>query len=360
MVKSTTATTSSPTTSDSSTALGKCSSSSGGTTPAPAPRPSLKAALGLDGDFSVQLSCYEGTGTHYTRHKDAFPAEAAEKAAGKAAGAEKGGRLLTWLYYVNLQPKGGQLRKDIGEKDTGEQHTDIEALSGRAIAFRSDLVEHRCVMHVYNRRYALTFWAKGSLPAPTIVLRQIPPRLPLPLPLPLSSFCSSSSSDNKSKNSIFVSIAAYRDSELQHTVRDLYAQAVSPETVFVGIVWQGCKSDIDGGDSGTGGGGCFDRRWWLNNVRFLSMHASQAQGPCYARHVASSLWRGEQWQMQIDSHMRFRRGWDVYCVSLCLSLREQQVRLSLSLSVCLFLSLSLSLSLSPIPTCVYLHINLHI
>ena len=38
------------------------------------------------------------------------------------------------------------------------------------------------------------------------------------------------------------------------------------------------------------------------------------KGPCYARHLAQTLHRGEDYVLQIDSHMRFRPCWDEYLI----------------------------------------------
>lgn len=38
------------------------------------------------------------------------------------------------------------------------------------------------------------------------------------------------------------------------------------------------------------------------------------KGPCYARHLAQTLHRDEDYVLQIDSHMRFRPNWDVYLI----------------------------------------------
>lgn len=67
-------------------------------------------------------------------------------------------------------------------------------------------------------------------------------------------------------------------------------------------------------------------------VRILRIPSRDAAGPCWARHLAQSLWqvrllcrlavfhvvtwvvlqKGEDYFLQIDSHMRFRKGWDNY------------------------------------------------
>jgi hypothetical protein len=45
-------------------------------------------------------------------------------------------------------------------------------------------------------------------------------------------------------------------------------------------------------------------------VRALHFHISEARGLGWARQHASSLWQGEEYSLQIDSHMRFVPGWD--------------------------------------------------
>lgn len=39
-------------------------------------------------------------------------------------------------------------------------------------------------------------------------------------------------------------------------------------------------------------------------VRQVVVPHDEAQGPCWARWMAQQLWRGEEFFLQIDSHMR--------------------------------------------------------
>lgn len=45
------------------------------------------------------------------------------------------------------------------------------------------------------------------------------------------------------EDTIFVGIPAYRDSECQHTVTDLYSKAAQPSRIFVGICFQYSKEE---------------------------------------------------------------------------------------------------------------------
>lgn len=45
-------------------------------------------------------------------------------------------------------------------------------------------------------------------------------------------------------------------------------------------------------------------------MRLLSVREQESLGPCVARYFASKLWAGEQYFMQIDSHIWFAQNWD--------------------------------------------------
>jgi hypothetical protein len=102
--------------------------------------------------------------------------------------------------------------------------------------------------------------------------------------------------------SIFVSVVSYRDTECAPTINDLFAKAAHPERISVGAVVQ----YVPGVDS--------DRLEIVPErqaqVRVLSFSATLARGVCWARHLAQSLWWGESYYLQVDSHARFIQDWD--------------------------------------------------
>lgn len=302
----------------------------------------LHAALGFSKpDFSVQFAVYPAASAGYTRHLDARPPPAAA-----AAAACKPTRKITVLYYLNKHCDGGELRvfregaaADEARLRPGTDFLDLQPRFSRACVFRSDLVEH-AVQPCGFERLALTFWLSGvckegasaptpppldppPLAPPPTKRPGGPPPLPLPACLPLPA------------PSIFVSVACFRDSECQHTLRDLFLSAALPARVFVGVVWQGdpdldrhCFRHFYGPTSGFTGAAAAagaapewpreaeERAWWVSNVRTVEMHHSQARGPCPARSLAQGLWRGERYFLQVDAHMRFRDNWDAYLVQL--------------------------------------------
>jgi [Skp1-protein]-hydroxyproline N-acetylglucosaminyltransferase len=168
-------------------------------------------------------------------------------------------------------------------------------------------------------RFALTIWAygktKSSLPLPAVGTTK--PRAVYPAPLDVSAGL-------YGDKSIFVSIASYMDSECLPTLKNMYQTASVPERVRVGVVWQhdaaswmsSYRCDDDDNSELSIGKEIDFNSWYGENVLHVEMHYSQATGPCFARHLAESLWRGEEYFLQIDSHMRFRQNWDAYLIRM--------------------------------------------
>ena len=106
---------------------------------------------------------------------------------------------------------------------------------------------------------------------------------------------------------IFVSIASYRDPECRWTVRDLFKKAVHTERIWVGICWQFQSPEDD----------------WLfqpitrpGQVRCIGYDARDSLGPCWAKSEAQKLWQAESYLLSIDSHMRFAVAWDVSMIEM--------------------------------------------
>lgn len=100
---------------------------------------------------------------------------------------------------------------------------------------------------------------------------------------------------------IFVQIASYRDPECQWTVKDLFEKAADPDRISVGICWQFVPNEDQR---------CFQQVTRPDQVRIKRYHAKSSLGVCWARHHAQRLFAGEEYTLQIDSHMRFVPGWD--------------------------------------------------
>jgi hypothetical protein len=98
---------------------------------------------------------------------------------------------------------------------------------------------------------------------------------------------------------IFISLAAYCDPLLGFTIASALTQASRPERLVFGLVEQQMPE------------ACVRLPVaWQAQVRRVHIHPLEARGPCWARAIAMSLYQGERWFLQIDSHMWFEPGWD--------------------------------------------------
>ena len=100
--------------------------------------------------------------------------------------------------------------------------------------------------------------------------------------------------------SVFISIASYRDPLLPFTVERALATARAPQDLHFGIVDQSPAEAPALGADDVGEA----------RLSFLRVEPRYARGPCWARAIAMTLYDGEDWFFQIDSHMEFAEGWD--------------------------------------------------
>jgi hypothetical protein len=97
---------------------------------------------------------------------------------------------------------------------------------------------------------------------------------------------------------IYVSIAAYRDPQLVHTVQDCLGKARRPEALRFGICWQHGPEESPLPFSGDSRFRVMDIPWQLS------------RGACWARAEIMRFYDGEDYFLQLDSHHRFVPGWD--------------------------------------------------
>lgn len=110
------------------------------------------------------------------------------------------------------------------------------------------------------------------------------------------------------EETIFVSIASYRDADCLNTLRSLFSQAARPGRVFVGVCEQNGPAAAEV---------CLPVEFeWHDQVRRVSVPSREAKGPTYARYLCSTLYRGETYFLQLDSHMRFEKGWDDRAIAM--------------------------------------------
>jgi hypothetical protein len=119
-------------------------------------------------------------------------------------------------------------------------------------------------------------------------------------------------------NAIFVSIASYRDTLCKKTLESIFENADKPENVFIGLVQQNKDDDTECAD--------FDSseilKKFSNNIRILRLDYTQAKGPTWARYLCSTLWNGEQYFFQADSHILLAKEWDTKYINMVNEIKE--------------------------------------
>ncbi len=122
------------------------------------------------------------------------------------------------------------------------------------------------------------------------------------------------------KPEIFVAIASYADPELPRTLRDCSEMARAPQNLRFGICWQQDPDNPINVDEFRA-----DPRF-----RFIDRTVMQSRGGPWARNLAQSLWRGEAYTLQVDSHMKFEPGWDANLIDMLESLPAEKPVISMN------------------------------
>lgn len=104
--------------------------------------------------------------------------------------------------------------------------------------------------------------------------------------------------------SIFVSIASYCDPQLVPTIDNMLQMADDPSKLTFGI----CMQDTEE---------AFKTFKYRGNKQFRIIYVpfKDSLGCCWARSRIQSLYKNEEYHLQLDSHHRFVKGWDTLCKS---------------------------------------------
>jgi len=113
---------------------------------------------------------------------------------------------------------------------------------------------------------------------------------------------------------IFVQIASYRDPQLIPTIKSMLENAKKPNNLRFGIARQ--FHPEDGFDDLSEFSG--DKRF-----RILDIPYTESTGVCWARNLTQQLYEGEEYTLQIDSHMRFEKDWDDTLIKMIKQLQKK-------------------------------------
>jgi hypothetical protein len=115
---------------------------------------------------------------------------------------------------------------------------------------------------------------------------------------------------------IFVSIASYRDKMCVKTIEDIFDKAAVPSRIFLGI----CEQNKELGEA------CVNPNTaYAKNIRKVSINYTEAKGPTWARFICSTLYNNEDYFFQIDSHTKLVKDWDIKCIDAIHALQNQGV-----------------------------------
>jgi len=118
-----------------------------------------------------------------------------------------------------------------------------------------------------------------------------------------------------SKKDIFISIASFRDTELVPTINNLIENCSDPKRLKFNIFMQfGDELRPFELIQKT------QKRGATLNVKCVPHQESK--GVCWARHHLLSLYNGEDFYLQLDSHHRASKSWDLECIKMVDDLKD--------------------------------------
>jgi Glycosyltransferase (GlcNAc) len=101
-------------------------------------------------------------------------------------------------------------------------------------------------------------------------------------------------------NRIFISMASYMDPMLFFTLQDAVSHARRPELLHFAVVDQNSENQRDK----------IDALPFAKQIRYCHVHPQDTLGVSWARSLVFSLYDGEEYLLQVDSHTHFEDGWD--------------------------------------------------
>jgi hypothetical protein len=136
------------------------------------------------------------------------------------------------------------------------------------------------------------------------------------------------------EETMYVSVASYRDPECTPTIKDLFDRAKYPERIRVAIIDQRTGDDPFCTRPSKPCEESPDQTMckYGHLIDVYEVAAPLSIGPVFARHLANRMYRGEYFAMQIDSHVRFIEDWDVDLVSQWKSAENEMAVLTTYLS----------------------------
>ncbi len=122
-------------------------------------------------------------------------------------------------------------------------------------------------------------------------------------------------------DTIFISVASYRDASCPKTIDSIYSNAARPDLVFIGL----CQQNDPKKDADCALNDKIDEQW-RTHIRTIRVAHFDAMGPTWARYLCSTLLQDEKYYLQIDSHCFFSKDWDAKLVRMIKQLKAKGVQ----------------------------------
>jgi len=116
------------------------------------------------------------------------------------------------------------------------------------------------------------------------------------------------------ENKIFIQIASYRDPQLVPTIKNCLLNAKYPENLVFSIAWQ--HSTDDAWDN-------LDQFKDDPRFKIVDIDYHESKGACWARNTLQQQYDDEEYTLQLDSHHRFIKNWDIELIDMVKQLQNK-------------------------------------
>lgn len=106
-------------------------------------------------------------------------------------------------------------------------------------------------------------------------------------------------------DTIFISIASYKDKLLPVTINEAYSKAKHKDNLVFGIFEQNTEVDSIN----------LNNFEFNSQIRYSRIDPELTKGVCWARKNIQNMYKGEAYYFQIDAHTLFDQDWDEYFIN---------------------------------------------
>lgn len=131
-------------------------------------------------------------------------------------------------------------------------------------------------------------------------------------------------------SSIYIQIASYRDPDLTNTISDLVKNSSGKHKLRVGVIDQYCEED-----------NFYDIEKDFKKLKskhstldYEKINYRDTKGVCWVRHLLNKKYKREKYTLQLDSHHRFIKDWDLVLIKMLKDLEEEGYKKPLLTTYC--------------------------